>query len=59
MQKNMKTYIVSLKFTKNNSITPVVLTGTFDSVYKSAKALIRDLDPSVRRHVYIVSIVES
>lgn len=54
----MKNYLILLKNSKTREEFSMVLTGSFDLVFKMTKSVIREFDPEVRKVVYIKSISE-
>lgn len=54
----MKNYLILLKNSKTKAEHSMVLTGSFDLVFKMAKSVIREFSPEVRKFVYIKSISE-
>lgn len=54
----MKTYLILLTNSKTKERFIRVSTGSFSSVYRSAKTAIREFAPDVRKDIYIQSISE-
>lgn len=54
----MRNYLILFKNSKTGEKFIRVSTGSFASVYRSAKSAIRDFAPDVRKDIYIQSISE-
>lgn len=54
----MKNYLILLKNSNTKEEYSMVLTGSFDLVFKLAKSAIREFGPDVRKFLYIKSISE-
>ena len=54
----MKNYLILLKNSNTNAEYSMVLTGSFDLVFKMVKSVLREFSPEARKFVYIKSISE-